>query len=163
MDKQQKIILLILVALLLVALVAVIAVASRGNEPVVGEFLPPPFEENAKQGMPQTVPSGFGTMTVRPEYVIGMCAAPPLQGTSLWLYFTSPETNTVWVKVRICDKGGNILGESGLLKPGEHLEFLVLDTVPEPTEVLYATVLSYQPNTYYSEGAVSVELTPTKR
>lgn len=158
MDKQQKIILLILGALLAVVLVAVIAVATQENEPIIGEFVPPPFENNAEKGIPEDLPHGFGTMTVRPDYVIGMCAAPSLDGPSLGLYFTSPETNAVWMKVRVYNEAGTLLGESGLLKPGEHLKTLVLDVVPPTADSLYATVLAYEPDTYYSEGSVNVEL-----
>lgn len=158
MDKQQKIILAILAVFLVAALIAVIAVASRGDSPVVGIFVPPPFEENVVKGSPDPKPAGYGTMTVNPEFVIGMCARPNLAGTSLGLYFTSPETNTVWMKVRVCDEAGEILAESGLLKPGEYLPTLVLSAVPENAEPLYVTVLSYEPDTYYSEGSVKVEL-----
>ena len=161
MDKRQKLILFILAALLLVTLAAVIAVALRDTEPVIGEFIPPSFEENAMEGMPVQPPSGFGMMTVTPEFVIGMCAAPSLDGASLGLYFTSPATNTVWMKVRVCDENGNVLGESGLLKPGEHLPTLVLIDDSITTDRLYATVLSYEPDTYYSEGSVKVELKPS--
>ena len=158
MDKQQKIILVILGALIIALLVAVIAVSLLEKEPDIGEFVPPSFEVNAQKGMPQTFPESFGTMTVRPGFVIGMCAAPLLDGSSLDLCFTSPETNTVWMKVRVYDEAGNQLGESGLLKPGEHLATLVLADVPQKTEKLVAIVLSYEPDTYYSEGSVKVEL-----
>ncbi len=161
MDKQQKITVFILTALLLVLLVAVVAVASRDTGSTIGDFVPPSFEENALAGMPEQPPAGFGTMTVTSEFVIGMCATPSFDGTNLGLYFTSPKTNAVWMKVRVCDENGRVLGESGLLKPGEHLPTLVLTDGPIANGRLYATVLSYEPDTYYSEGSVKVELKPS--
>lgn len=160
MDKQQKNILLVLCAVLVVVLVAVVVVALRVKQPVVGEFVAPSFEQNAQKGTPQTLPASFGTVTVRDGFKIGMCAAPTIDGLSLGLCFTSPETNDVWMRVRICDKAGNVLGESGLLKPGEYLESLTLTSAPQATDKLYATILSYQPDTYYSQGSVDLELMP---
>lgn len=50
-----------------------------------------------------------------------------------------------------------MLGQTGLLKPGEYVEYLALDTLPGNAPVI-AKILTYQPETYYSMGSASAEM-----
>ena len=72
----------------------------------------------------------------------------------MWL--TNPVSNTVWLKVRVLDEKGNTLGETGLIKPGEYVQSVTLDTVPKTGKPIVLKIMAYQPDTYYSEGAVSL-------
>ena len=156
MDKQQKIIVSVFAVVLALMLVTLIVVSSCVRS-AVGDFVPPPFEENAVLGVPEPLPVGFGTMTVNPELVIGACAFPSLTGNSLGVYLTSHQNNTSWIKIRIYDKDKNLLGESGLLKPGEYLASVDLTVLPKDLTTLYATVLAYEPDTYYSTGSANLQ------
>ena len=161
MDKRQKIIVLSFGILLLIALVVLIVVAVEQSKPVYGEFIPPAFEENAIEGAPKgTLPPDYGKMTVSEDFAFCMCAAPILTGNDLAVYFTSPEDNSVRMLLRLYDKDGALLYESGLLKPGEHLPSVTLSRPLTSGESVYARVLSYEPETYYSMGSAGAELRP---
>ena len=122
MDTQQKIILIVLACVLLALVVTLGCVVVAQNRPVYGEFQVPAWEEHAVQGTPpEPLPPDYGSMAVNEDYVFSMRAAPVLTGQDLTLYFTSPATNTVWLRVKICDTDGTVLYESGLLRPGEYL------------------------------------------
>lgn len=156
MDKQQKRIVLIVALLLVVMVVAIIVVAALKKNSV-GDFVPPPLEANAVAGVPDPLPEAFGTLTVNPEFVVGVCACPSLEGTNLGVYLTAYESNTCYVKIQIFDEDMNLLGESGLLKPGEYLAAVPL-FVPTETKTLRATILAYEPETYYSLGSANINL-----
>lgn len=94
-------------------------------------FTPPPFEENARQGEPEVSQEiGYSLLDAQ-EYEVGICGAPVMEDGSAVLYLTNPASNTVWLKVRILDESGQVLGESGLLKPGEYVETVGLTDMPE--------------------------------
>ena len=157
MEKKQKIVLIAVGLLVLVLMIAVIAVATRQIQPIRGEFTPPPFEQNVLVGMPEEPLPQYGKMTVSEDFAFCMTATPTLTGNDLALYVASPATHTVWMLVRIYDDAGNLLGQSGLIKPGEYLPSVLLSTLPTEKKIT-ARVLSYEPETYYSRGSASAEL-----
>ena len=57
------------------------------------------------------------------------------------------------------DENGNTLGETGLIKPGEYVQSVELDRVPKVGTPIVLKIMAYQPDTYYSEGAVSLNTT----
>ena len=124
-----------------------------------GAFTPPPFEQSAKAGEPETeaIPkeSGYSLLDAQ-AYQAALCGNPDVRGREVWLYLTNPESNTVWLKVRILNEAGEILGESGLLKPGEYVESVALDTVPSEDTPVQLKLMAYEPDTYHSAGAVSL-------
>jgi hypothetical protein len=148
---------LVLAILLALVTLAVIIVAALGTNRA-GKFDPPPFEENAVAGVPDPLPSAFGTITVNPGFVVGACAYPSLEGSELGVYLTSHKNNTCWVKIQIYDEEKRLLGQSGLLQPGEYLPTVWLSEAPAGAEVLHATILAYEPESYYSLGAVNIDL-----
>lgn len=158
MDKQQKMILIAVGALVLVALIAWIVVMTVQVRPVRGEFIAPSFEENALVGAPEEpLPPQYGRVTVNDDFAFGITASPTLSGNDLAIYLASPTTNTVWMLVRIYDESGNLLGESGLIRPGEYLPSVTLTAQPTGLTVR-ASVLSYEPETYYSCGSANATL-----
>lgn len=158
MDKQQKIILGAVGALTLAVAIVLIAVAVAPIRPVRGDFTPPEFDGAAIVGAPDaSLASQYGKMTVSEGFEFCMSASPTLTGNDLALYFASPETNTVWMLLRVYDESGNLLGESGLVRPGEYLPSLTLTAVPTG-ETVRASVLSYEADTYYSMGSANAML-----
>ncbi|SDF56306.1 hypothetical protein SAMN05660368_00925 [Marvinbryantia formatexigens] len=122
-------------------------------------FTPPPFEENAQQGEPE-VPQELGYSFLNAqEYEVGICGAPVVKNGSAVLYMTNPASNKVWLKVRILDESGQMLGESGLLKPGEYVEAVELTSMPEEDIAVVLKIMAYEPDTYYSAGAASLSTT----
>ena len=148
--------------LLLTAMLCILSVAVMTytlTRPRV-EFVPPPFEDAAVDGTPQDVPEalGYGTLDAT-AYRLALCGAPEVQDGAARLYLTNPRENGVWLKVRVCAADGTLLGESGLLRTGQYLETVPLDPVPAASGPVTLKVMAYEPGTYQSAGAVTLNVT----
>ena len=154
MDKQQKIIVSVLAGLLLIAL-AIIVVLLCNPTNRTAEFTPPEFDKNALSGMPTDLPSelNYGAPNTQNEFKFLLCGTPALTDDGrLQIYFTSPSTNSVWLLLKIYDVNGGLIGESGLLRPGEYVEYVELYTALMKGSDVKIKVLSYEMDTYYSKG-----------
>lgn len=121
------------------------------------EFTPPPFEENAVVGMPD-VPENLGWTPVNtPNFSASVCGSiiPTDETVDVWLYNSAE--NTVWLKLRVLDADGRILGETGLLKPGEYVRSVTLTNKPNPGSQITLKLMAYEPQTYHSEGSASLK------
>ena len=120
-------------------------------------FVPPPFDTAAVNGAPE-VPDGLGyrVMDAKGVYSFGVCGELKLNGAATDVWFTSPETNTVWLKLRVMDTAGNILGETGLIKPGQYVQTVALQGDCTVGMAVTVKIMSYAPETYYSRGEVTV-------
>ena len=160
--KQKNNYILPLAAVLCVLSLAVMVFALTQQEEIpteMGEFTPPPFESTAAHGSP-TVPDGLGWQELDAKaYIVGICGKFIPNGNTADIWLTNPEGNTVWLKVRVLDEKGSILGETGLVRPGEYVQSVELDTVPKTGTPIVLKIMAYQPDTYYSEGAVSLNTT----
>lgn len=157
MDKAQKITVAVFAALICLALVALIIVAVwRGNN-TQGSFEAPEFDPSAVSGTPESVDenSRYNSLNLGDAYTVSMCSILTLNNGSVDLYFTSPEVNTVWLSASIYDKQGNLLGETGLIKPGEYVKSVKLSTPPTASTEVVLKIRSYEPETYYSRGTAS--------
>ena len=151
---------------LLVAL-CILAVAAMAGALVwtgpVGKtegFVPPPFDQTAKAGVPD-VPEQMGYSQLDASvFQASLCGSPVMQDGQVYVYLTNPETNVVWLKVRIMDEAGDMLGESGLIKPGEYVETVALNQEQDDTDRVQLKLMSYEPDTYRSAGAVSLYYIP---
>ena len=104
-----------------------------------------------------SVPDGLGWQELDAQaYIVGICGKFIPNGNTADVWLTNPVSNTVWLKVRVLDEKGNALGETGLIKPGEYVQSVELDTVPKAGTPIVLKIMAYQPDTYYSEGAVSL-------
>lgn len=136
----------------------VLALAAGGKQQ---KFTPPPFESAAVAGTPE-VPESLGYSSPYQEgmgYRFSVCGNVTMDGSSAVVYFTNPTENQVWIKLRVLDKDGNLLGETGLLKPGEYVETVELaENLPVGTPVKLK-IMGYEPETYYSAGSVILNTT----
>ena len=162
MKKKQKnnyILPLAAVLCVLSLAVMVFALTRQDVQTEMGEFTPPPFDAAAVVGSP-AVPDGLGWQELDAQaYIVGICGKFIPNGNTADIWLTNPEGNTVWLKVRVLDEKGNILGATGIIKPGEYVQSVTLDTVPKAGTPIVLKIMSYQPDTYYSEGAVSLNTT----
>ena len=161
MKKQMKNYILPLAAVLCAVSLAVMVFALTRQEvqTEMGEFTPPPFDGGAVVGSP-TVPDGLGWKELDAKvYKAGICGKFIPKGNTADVWLTNPESNTVWLKVRVLDEKGNTLGETGIIKPGEYVQSVELDNVPKAGKPIVLKIMAYQPDTYYSEGAVSLNTT----
>ena len=161
MKKQKNHYILPLAAVLCVLSLAVMvfALTRQNTQTVMGEFTPPPFDSSAVVGTP-AVPDGLGWQELDAQaYMVGICGKFIPNGNTADIWLTNPEGNTVWLKVRVLDEKGSIIGETGLVRPGEYVQSVELDTVPKTGTPIVLKIMAYQPDTYYSEGAVSLNTT----
>ena len=143
------------IAICAVAVVAMIIALCVPKEER-GEFTPPPFEANAVSGVP-TVNDALGYSEIYQDgmgFSAWVCGNVTMNGKDARVYFTNPAANTVWLKVRLLDASGNILGESGILKPGEYVEHVTLTSELAMGMGISIKIMAYEPETYHSEGAV---------
>ena len=92
-------------------------------------------------------------------YRVSVCGVPTVDGQDLTVYFTNTEGNETYLKLRVLDTGGNNLGETGLLKPGEYVKTVTLDKTLAAGENLKLKIMGYEPETYESAGSVSLNVT----
>ena len=72
------------------------------------------------------------------------------------VYFTNSSEQEIWLKLRVLDENSNILGETGLIKPGEYVKSVSIDAdIPDGTAIKLK-IMAYEPETYYSAGAVTL-------
>ena len=165
LDKKQTRVIAALGAACVAALVALIVILvvsgrDRGTTGARGEFTPPTFEPAAVSGMPEVDDEAWAELPVRDHYVIRVCGElhTDADGNArVWFY--SDKGNEVWVKLRICDAENYIIGETGILKPGEYVETVALKRVPEDGSDVVMYVMGYEPETYYSAGSVTLATT----
>ena len=131
---------------------------SQGNSS--GTFVPPPFDANAVVGTPD-VPGdlGWNELNANEVYRVSVCGVVEVTDGLAHVWLTSPATNAVWLKVRILDEKGNILGESGLLRPGEYVQSVQLQKKAAKGTSITMRIMSYQPETYYSMGEITLNTT----
>ncbi len=153
--KRAVFILTVICVVFALAAGILVAVTGRSEPP---SFVPPPFDKNALDGTPH-VPEELGWSEV---YKTGMsfrasvCGEIILENDKAEIYFTNPPENTLWLKLRILNKNGDVLGETGLIKPGQYLPEITFDTLPKNGENIVLKLMSYQPETYYSGGSVTM-------
>ena len=141
-------------AVLLIAMITALCI------PKTPEFVPPAFEA-AVQGTPE-VEESMGYTELYKEgmaYRVSVCGVPTVDGQDLTVYFTNTEGNETYLKLRVLDTGGNNLGETGLLKPGEYVKTVTLDKTLAAGENLKLKIMGYEPETYESAGSVSLNVT----
>ena len=123
-------------------------------------FTPPPFDAAAIAGTPQDLPPELGYAALdATAYQLALCGAPAVEQGSALLYLTNPAENAVWLKVRLYAADGTLLGESGLLRPGEYLTAVPLEVQPAESCPVTLKVMAYEPETYRSAGAVALNTT----
>ena len=163
MSKRQICILCILAVLIVAAVIAAVCInAGREPERIVGEFTPPSFAQNAVAGAPDpgvvnNLP--YGTLALSEEISVSMVSTLTVgENGEVEVWFTAPDSNQGWVLLRLMDEQGNLLGESGLLKPGQYVQVLTLNSVPRKSGMILARILTYEPGTYYSMGSASAQV-----
>ena len=158
--KSKKILRILALLLSIITILMLVSCEEEEQKPTsAGEFVPPPFDAGAVVGVPNIEnPAAIGyTELDAKAYKFALCGIVKLSGDSADIYLTNPETNTVWFKLRVLDTEGNILGETGLLRPGEYVKTITFDKkVPKVGDEIVMKIMGYEPDTYYSAGAVNV-------
>ena len=96
----------------------------------------------------------------RMSYKVGFCGYFLINSENKAdIYFTNPDVNTLWLKLRIYSKENpnDIVCETGLLRPGETLKTVQFNRPIADEEELIVKVMSYVPETYYSGGVIHMQ------
>lgn len=161
MNKKQKLVIKCLSIILIAIIAAIIWASGREKEPQVNEFVPPEFEQQAVAGVPEGLEESlnYQTFAVEDKMTFGMSGNLTLtENNTVDIYFTSDTGNSFWSKVRLLDEEGNILGESGLIKAGEYVKTIEITNPPAESKSVIAKILTYEEETYYSEGSATAKV-----
>lgn len=149
----------IIACLAALVVIAVLLLLPQQDVPAVyGEFTPPPFESAAVAGVPD-VPAdlGWSELVVRDGFTVSVCGVLNVEDgqVAVWLY--NHPGNDCWLKLRLQDTKGNILGQTGILRPGEYTQYITLDNVPQKDTTVILKLMGYTPEDYYSAGSMGLE------
>ena len=122
-------------------------------------FAPPPFDPEARAGMPEVPEDLSWQILDTGPFRAGLCGILIPERNWIPVWFTNPSQNTVWLRLRLLDKQGQILGETGLLRPGEYLHSVAVDPLPPAGTPVTLKVMAYEPETYHSAGAFTLRAT----
>lgn len=125
-----------------------------------GKFIPPEFEPAAQSGRPE-VPAelGWGEIWQQGmEFKAAVCGVFIVENNEADIYFANLE-GKAWLKLRVLDEAGNMLGETGLIRPGEYVRSVSLNAAPENGAPITLKIMAYEPETYYSLGSVLLSTT----
>lgn len=164
---MKKIIIVLTVVLILsVAGMTAALVLTNNGEVTYGEFVKPDFEKSAEKGMPADAGENFTEFSSSDvSFSAHLCVNPIANNKKLDVYFCNDESNTVWLKLKIYeaerDENGNIvygdvIGECGLLKPGEYVKDISLESYISKGNLIAMKIMGYEAETYYSAGTVAL-------
>lgn len=157
MKNRKLLIYILLVACVASAFFMVFTLRNMTDIKETTEFVPPDFEINIKFGKP-VVHEKYGWSEVYQEemnYKFGINSNIVIdEENNVDVNFYNDEENEVWLKLRIFDIEGNIISETGIIKPNEYLEKIYFGRALDDGENIKIKIMAYQPETYYSEGAV---------
>ncbi|MFI3141174.1 MAG: hypothetical protein R3Y27_02570 [Clostridia bacterium] len=146
-----------------VCILAIIAMAfALMSEPdvVIGDFVAPEFDIAAQEGTPSVSNTSYSEV-----YMDGMsfstvvCALFGVEDDQAEVFFTNPDTNTAWLKLRIENADGNVIAETGIIQPGEYVQYINFTEEVASGDSIKLVVMSYEPDTYFSMGSVSLNTT----
>lgn len=158
MDKNQKTVITVVGVILAVFIAATVAVfVYKQND---SGFVPPDFDANAVSGYPTVVDeyAQYQNIRVNEDFAFSMCLCPRYNNGKAEIYLAAAKDNNAYTLIKLYDKDGALIGESGLLKPGEYVQYVDIAFVPSEDTEITARVLSYEPKTYYSLGTASGKL-----
>lgn len=159
MKQKKNRPLLLAGAVCIVSLAAMVLALTFGGTKETAPFTPPPFDEAAQTGTPE-VPDALGWSELDAKaFRASVCGVFAPEDGKADVYLTNPETNTVWLKLRVLDDKGNTLGETGLIKPGQYVQTIPLTATPKPGATVTLKLMTYEPETYHSAGTVALNTT----
>ena len=159
-DKKERVILTTAVMACVISLIIMFAVLylydGESTETKTTDFTPPPFDTAAVRGTPE-VSEELGWSEIDAKvYRASVCSVVIAAGGKADVWLTNPEDNEVWLKLRLTGSDGQVLGETGIIRPGEYVQSVKLNTEAESGEAVSMKLMGYEPETYYSAGSVTL-------
>lgn len=171
-DEQKPIKIMAVVCAALIAIAGIFVFAPDSADSVyefltgqkrstAAQFAKPAADPAAENGVPD-VPDGLGYSEI---YQAGMAYRASICGNVIVndgfadIYLTNSAENTDLLKVRVLDSKGNILGQTGLISPGQYVKSVKFDVLPKDGDEITLKLMGYEPETYYSTGEASLGTT----
>lgn len=145
-----------LIGVLVVVTIVMIVALSISKKEKEAQFQPPAMERAAKEGVPQ-VSEELGYTELYREgmaYRVSVCGVVTMEGKDAVVYFTNAESNEKYLKLRVLDENDQVLGETGLLKPGEYVRGVTLKEELAAGTKIKLKIMGYEPEDYTSAGSV---------
>lgn len=161
MDKVEKKIIISSIIVFIVILIGVIVLfLNKDKIKKKTEFVVPQLENSSIKGKPEDVDEtlSYQEMSIKEDYVVYICATPKEENGKLILYFTSSEKNVSLLKIRVFDSDNKLIGESGLIEPNSYIKEITLNRNLNKNEGISIKVMSYQKDTYYSNGSFKLNV-----
>lgn len=122
-------------------------------------FKVPKFDNNVSAIPEKIEDEYYSTLDVNEGFSIGINAILKVDSKqNAIVNLTSNKNNKVYIKLRLLDSHGMIIGQTGLIKPGEYLEKIELKKKVNEKDKFTIKVMSYDPKTYYSMSAVKLSV-----
>lgn len=160
--KQLKKALIVVGAICILSICGMVAALICFKPTPRPEFTPPAFDAAAVSGVLEENDTlkNLGWAKIYQEgmsYAVYLCGGILINEQNqadVWFY-NLPE-NQSWIKLRFIDAQGEIIAETGLVRPGEYLQTVQFNRAVADDEKIAIKVMGYEPETYLSTGAVSV-------
>lgn len=151
----------VLCGMFAIVLAVMAAALFFGGKQDTAGFTPPPFDAAAMAGVPE-VPESLGYISPYQEgmgYRFSVCGNVMTEGNAATVYLTNPAENEVWLKLRVLDENDNILGETGLIRPGEYVKDVALSENLTAGTKIKLKIMGYEPENYFSAGSATLNTT----
>ena len=160
-SKKSKIYVTLSAVFCAICVIIMISVIITPQKAVQGDFTPPQFDSSAVSGEP-SVPDNLGYISPYRngmEFRASLCGNIIVNGETADVYFTNNRQNDVWLKLRITDENGNILAETGIIRPGEYVKSIQFTQKPENGQKIICKIMAYEKETYRSKGYFTISTT----
>lgn len=162
--KKNLLVLIVALAVVCAVSIGVMIYALGRYEPKQAPFVPPEFDAAAVKGTLEKTDElkSLGWSTVRADglpYVAQVCGIVLIEEQEADLWFYNLPESEAWLKLRITDSKGKIVAETGLIKPGEYLQTVRFNRDFDDDEAISMKIMGYEPETYMSAGAVTLNTT----
>lgn len=158
--KKTKTAVFVLVPILILSACFAVFSVSEYKKTKDNPFTAPEFESEAVSGAP-----GVDIKSLSRIYKDGMgfsalvCGEIRAENGRADVYFTNEADNNVYLRLKITDSDSNVLAETGLIKPGEYVKSVSFDKSPYSGQTIKIKIMAYEPDTFYSAGAVTLNTT----
>ena len=158
--KKNKIIITILVVLVIISFIFLLYALNKPYKKIKNEFVSPPFDETVSIGKPMVVNKElkYTKLNIADIYEVYLCGNIKYENNMVDVYITNVSTNTIWIKLRILDEKGNIIGETGLIKPNEYFKSVKINIEIKNKTKVTLKIMGYEKDTYMSVGTAEAKV-----
>lgn len=119
-------------------------------------FKKPKFDKNVSE-IPEKLDYEKSVLNILSGYSVYISPSPVvLENDYLKVDMISLEDNTIFIKLRILDEKDNIIGETGILRPGDYLEKVKVNKKLKKNDQIKYKIMGYEKDSYMSAGSVTL-------